>query len=80
LGEKEEKYNMYMSIDIAIQLANLRSIYDMKKRNNILMWQEMEDVLIVVTLVRIMVLDKKQTFFFCISICMIEDCLVKQFA
>ncbi len=66
---------MYISIDIAIRLTILRSIYDMKQRNNILMWQEMGNVLIVVTLVRIIVLDKKQTFFFFLYIFMKRDCL-----
>jgi hypothetical protein len=50
-GEKEKKnICVYMSIDIAIRLTILRSIYDIKKkRTNILMWREMGDVLIVIT-------------------------------
>lgn len=52
-GEKKEKNTyVYMSIDIAIRLTILRSRYDIKKRekrNNIPLWREMEDILIVVT-------------------------------
>ncbi len=32
-GEKEKKINVYMSIDIAIRLTILRSIYDIKKKD-----------------------------------------------
>ena len=57
--EKKKKKNtyVYMSIDIAIRLTILRSRYDIKtttttrrrKKNNIPMWREMGDILIVVT-------------------------------